>query len=199
MPTNKFNEAENYLLANWQQACRVEKSLKEIRSKYAAICERVCEALAEEHPTLDLRRVRATQFWCDGFIEIGRKEWQLSENCKACIDIVNLRLELLLDDNGEHPFIGIWVGTSKKPAMDVKKVKRLLSSANKILTMDELAMCETEDPSGYEYVLWYELPEKRADLVAMLLEGDGQRFVDCLVAHFEVFAKFIPILNEIFS
>ena len=107
-------------------------------------------------------------------------------------------MEELSDDNAEHPFIGIWAGTPNKPAMDVKGIKRVLSSADKTLTEDEFAICEKEDPSEYYYVLWYELPEKRADLIEMLLDGDGQRFVDCLVAHFEVFAKFIPVLDEVF-
>jgi len=201
MPTSTFNEAEKYLLqiGTWQQACRVQKSLKEIRSKYTEICERVCTAIMEEHRELDLCEAWVTQSAYDGIIDIGRKKWQQSENCKACICIENLRLESLLDDNAEHPLIGIWAGTAKKPAIDVKGIKRVQSSADKILTKDELAICERDDPSDYCYFLWYELPEKRAELVAMLLEGDGQAFVDCLVAHCEVFTKFIPVLDEVVS
>ena len=47
------------------------------------------------------------------------------------------------------------------------------------------------------YQLWYELPESDK-LMQMLLDGDSQKFVDCLLGHFEVFAKFIPVLDEIF-
>lgn len=165
MPTKTFNVAEEYLFKNWQQACRLEKSLKTIRGKYADICGRVCETLVEEHPELDLCRTRVTQNWCDGFIDIGREEWQLSKNCKACISVENLRLELLLDGNAEHPFIGIWAGTSKQPALDIEEIKRVQAAADTVLAKDELAICVKDDPAECYYIFWYELPEKRADLV----------------------------------
>ncbi len=36
-------------------------------------------------------------------------------------------------------------------------------------------------------------------LLNMLLNGDNQLFVDCLVEHFNVFAKFIRVLDKIYS
>jgi hypothetical protein len=130
---------------------------------------------------------------------VGCKKW-CNEDSYASIRIDNLRPEILLDDNAVHPFVGIWAGKPNKPAMDVSGIKKVFSAADKVLTKDELAICEkAADPSDYRYVLRYKLPEDRRDLVGMLLEGDGQRFVDCLVAHFEVFAKFIPVLDEVFS
>jgi hypothetical protein len=45
MPATKFNDAERYLLANWQQARLIEVSMGEIREKYAGICERVLDSV----------------------------------------------------------------------------------------------------------------------------------------------------------
>ena len=45
MPTNMFNEAEKYLVQNWQVACRVKRSMREIRTKYTAIGDRVVAVL----------------------------------------------------------------------------------------------------------------------------------------------------------
>jgi hypothetical protein len=54
-----------------------------------------------------------------------------------------------------------------------------------------------EEPSEYEYAVWYYLPD-RQNLLGLLVNGDRQRFVDCLLGHFEAFAQFIPVLDEIF-
>ena len=45
----------------------------------------------------------------------------------------------------------------------------------------------------------YYLPEKRTELLEMILKDDGQEFVDCLVKHFESFVRFIPVLDEVFA
>jgi hypothetical protein len=194
MPTNTFNEAEKYLLENWQQARLVEKSLKKIRSKYTEICDRVVEVLKDEHKELDNcdNCVKS-----DGSLSIGREKWQSDDNY-AYIAVENLALTDLSDDNEDAPFIGIWAGTPRRQAIDVNGINRLRSAAREILTNDQLAECK-DDPSDCEYDLWYSLPETKKDLIKMLLEGDGQQFVDCLVAHFKVFTKFIPVLDEVFS
>ena len=81
----------------------------------------------------------------------------------------------------------------------LKQIERIVFAADEILTKDELEGVEKVDPNDleYEYQRWYELPEHN-ELLQMLIDGDSQKFVDCLLGHFEVFAKFIPILDEIF-
>ena len=204
MPANKFNEADKYLLEKWQQACLVEKSVKAIRLRFTEICARFLESIQNEHKTLDRCNNWVKSDWS---VTIGRERWQREGNF-AYIGIEYLCVENLWDDSGEHPFVGIWTGKPKKPAIDLKAIRRILSEAKTILTKDEFARCEWESspddeikPSDctYQYQLWYSFPEERKELRNMLLEGDGQPFVDCLVAHFEVFAKFIPILDEVFA
>lgn len=198
MPANKFNEAEKYLIANWQKARLVEDSMEDIRHKYAEICDQVLDAIKDEHKKIEWSKACVTQFWCDGFIGIGRKSWPNDETGGIiCMD--NLRLELLLDTNEECPFIGIYAGTPKKPMIDVKGIKRIISAADKLLTKDELDRCVKDEPTDYYYVLYYYLPEGKTELLNMIIKGDGQQFVDCLVEHFNVFIKFIPVLDELFS
>lgn len=200
MPTNVFNEAEAYLLQNWEQSCNVEKSMKEIRAKYVAICDKLIEAFKDTHEELDWSENNAKSL---GSISIGREKWQTNDNY-ASIGVECIKLESLSNSKSEHPFIGIYLGESKKPAMNAEQIRRLCSKARTILTIDQLAQCGEEEPCddysdcGYAYQIWYYLPDK-ADLLNMLLDGDGQRFVDCLMEHFEVFAKFIPVLDEVFS
>jgi hypothetical protein len=202
MPTNTFNEAEKYLLENWQQACRVEKSLKKLRNKYVEITDGVLEPIQEEYPTLDRCENLVKS---DACIIIGRESWQC-DGRYAYIGMEYLDVDSLWDDNAEHPFIGIWTGKPKKPVMDVKAIKRLLTDAETILPKDVYDECQWEcspdklkaSECSYQYQLWYTLPQERKELRSMIVDGDGQKFVDCLVSHFRVFAKFIPVLDAVF-
>ncbi|HUT61249.1 MAG TPA: hypothetical protein VNA25_25655 [Phycisphaerae bacterium] len=198
MPKNRFNEAERYLITNWRQACMVEDSMVEIRRKYAEIYDRVWEAVQAAHEDLDFHTTAVTQFWCEGYIGVGKKAWQKKHGEPPGIYVENLRLELLLDDNAEPPLIGVWTGTTKKPATDAAGLRQIVSAAGKLLAKDKFARCE-KSASDYAYVISYSLPETRQQLVEMLLDEDGQQFADCIVSHFEVLARLIPVLDKVFS
>jgi hypothetical protein len=198
MPADRFNEAEMYLVQNWQKACLVEKSMKEIRKRYAAILDRVWEAVEHEHKELDWCEIVVTQSWCTGYMYIGRNDWRVVDDY-TYIGVENLRLEILADDNAEAPFIGIWAGKPRRPAMKMEGIKAVMSAVKRILPKAEFSWEVQADPSDYEWLLWYYLPKTRQELLGMILDGDGQRFVNCLVEHFEVFTKFIPVLDGVFS
>lgn len=203
MPVDKFNEAEKYLIENWRQACLVEKSMKDIRRRYTEIGDRVLESLRDAHKELDWGESCVKK---DGYIAAGRKKWRCGD-VQGQIGVECISLEELADDNSDRPFIGIWTGSPKTPLTDLKGIERLLSEADTLLSEDELARCEKDDPSQcedpadyeYQYVIWYYLPEERRALLNMLVAGDGEQFVDCLVGHFKVFAQFIPLLDEIYA
>lgn len=204
MPTNRFNEAEAYLLQNWGQACKVEGSIKKIRKKYAEIADVVLASIQERYEGLDRCENNVKNI---GSILIGCERWQTAGNY-AWIGAEYLNLENLSGSDSERPFIGVYTGELKKPAMNVEQLRHVVSKATAILTEDQLAECGEEEDTlyhaddvsdcVYQYQLYYSLPDKR-ELLNMLLDGDGQRFVDCLVEHFQVFAKFIPVLDEIYS
>jgi hypothetical protein len=199
MAENTFNEPEKYLIQNWVQARRAEKSMEEIRGKYAGIFDRVWEEVKAAHGELDHCHTRVTQFWCKGYMGIGRKEWRREGGDQPLIQIDRLRLEVLLDDESEPPFAGIWACKAKKPGTDRDGVRTIITEANKVLTKEEVARCQFESQNNYGYVLRYNLPENRHDLAGFLLEEDGQNFVDCMVSHFEVLARFIPVLDKVFT
>jgi len=199
MAENTFNEPEQYLIKNWVQAHRVEKSMAEIRGKYAGIFDRVWDAVRATPDQFDHYKPRLTQFWCEGYMGIGREKWRREGGDQPLIVIDSLRLEVLLDDESELPFAGIWACKAKRPGTDLEGVGRIGSEAEKVLTKEELARCQIESQCNYGYVLRYDLPEDRHDLAGFLLEGDGQKFVDCMVSHFEVLARFIPVLDEVFT
>lgn len=198
MPKTNFNEAEQYLLRNWQQARLVAESMEAVRGKYSELFDRIWEAVRGKHEELDDKYIRPTQRWASGFIGVGRKAWRAKGSSLAGLYIENVRLEVLADEEADAPYAGVWVGSAKKPATDTAGVERIVSATGTLLTPDELGRC-TLEPSGFGYVIWYPLPEKRQELLDMAIEGDGQRFVDCLVSHFDVFARLIPVMDEAFA
>jgi hypothetical protein len=160
--------------------------------------------LQEEYDTLDRCENGAKN---DGNLIVGREDWQLDGNY-AHIGVEYLCLEHLWDDNSEHPFVGIWTGKPKKPAMDVKGIKRLFVEAKKLMAKEDLAQYAVQFASDgdikasdcdYQYQLWYHLPEERKEIRRMLVEDDGQEFVDCMVGHFKILARFIPVLDGVFA
>ena len=187
---NTSDEAKKYIFANWRRACQVEETLKEIRG----IVPRVVKLIQYKHRELD-HATPISSFddseW-SGYIGVRRNEWYSIFGEAPWIYIYNLRPDYLLNESCPAPRAGIYAG--KKPRQtELEQIRRRVGE---LLTKDELDRCQ---PPTDHYVLNYKLPEDRRDLVGMLLEGDGQRFVDCLVGHFEVFAKLIPTLNEVFS
>lgn len=47
--------------------------------------------------------------------------------------------------------------------------------------------------------LLYNLAQCHRALHQMLMDGDGQRFVDAVAGHFELMARFVPTLDKLFS
>jgi len=48
-----------------------------------------------------------------------------------------------------------------------------------------------------EYPLCYDLPEPKDQLLKMLVEGDAQQFVDCMVGHLRLLAQFTPAIDKL--
>lgn len=138
----------------------------------------------------------------NGSVVIGRERWQRNGNY-AYIGVENIGIDSLTSmttSEDDKPYIGVYAGTPKKPAMGLEQIERVVSAADEILTKDELKAVEKDAPHSleYEYQLWRYLPESN-ELLQMLVEADGERFVDCLLGHFDVVAKLIPVLDEVFS
>ena len=56
MPKELMNEAERYLLANWENARLLEESMESVRKKYKQIVEELIVAVTESCPELECQR-----------------------------------------------------------------------------------------------------------------------------------------------
>jgi hypothetical protein len=195
MPKQLMNEAERFLLEHWEEARRLEESMDAVRTKYKEVFERIVEAVTEGHPELNANGVHLTQSWTEGQLGFGRSAWpNKGIGFPAGLWVVNLRLELLTVEDSDAPCASIWV--PKRSNLDFDAARLVVNAAAKtVLAEDELKRTECEE-SG-ETMLWLPAPPKR-DLLTALLDGDGQRFVAIFVSQFDLMARFIPILDQVF-
>jgi hypothetical protein len=196
MSKELFNEAELYLIRQWQSAILVEESMGKIRDKYDSLFQKIADALGAKHAELNNPQVYVKQFWETGYFGAGRKAWRHGNNNPGFY-LHNLRLEMLSDETQEAPYAYIWLGSAKKTDSDLAAARETIRfAASKLLTREELQRCKMDD-IDMGCPLCYDLPESRNDLLNMLTMGDGQQFADCMLAHLDVLAKFTPILDEV--
>jgi len=200
MPKELLNEAERFLLSKWDEARMLEESMAEVRSKYKEVFQRIIDAVTETHPELNASAAHVTQFWHTGCIGFGRKSWPAGdENWHPGIWIWNLRLEMLSSEEEEQPIAEIWVSakSAKKCALDIPAAKaQLFDAAKSLLSPEELAGTETGDAN--DELLYFASPSKH-ELLGLLADGDGEKFVERFVTLFDLMARLVPALDKLFQ
>jgi hypothetical protein len=199
MAKQLINEAERYLLEHWADAVLLEDSMEGVRKKYKEIFERVVEAVTEKHPEFDLSIAFVTQRWTSGEAGFGKSSWPNRKYPSAVwpsgLYMSGIRLENLATDDSESVSAYVWLadtsgfdGDSARKAAWVEAQKRMPPEALKSARTTEYTDC----------LLEFDAPSK-SELLEKLLKDDGQEFVDCLVAQFDLMARFVPVLDEIFQ
>jgi hypothetical protein len=197
MTKNRFSEPEQYLMTRWADVEMLRQSIKSIGDKYGEICEEVYAAVKEKYPKLNYPGIHATS--SGGQIGIGKREWpSMYDTWPSGLWVYDFGLEILASEEDPPPSCGIWLKPPTRLGFDLDQAKRKVrSAAKKLLTPEQLARLGEDDDRWTCF--WYPLPESRQDLLDMLLKDQVQDFVECLVSHFEVLAKFIPVIDELFE
>ncbi len=192
------NEAERYLIQNWPSARLMEKAMESVRKEYKGVFERALEALQQSGKDFDNPGIFVTQFWGRGFVFLNMTAWMRNKKIwpPPGFYIENLRLELLCDKDEAVPYASIWLPAKKNGVDPAEARKAILEAAQQLLTEEERALClkgQEED----DYPLYYDLPEPKDQLLKMLLDGDAQPFVDCMVGHLDLLARFTPVIDKL--
>ncbi|HPD17121.1 MAG TPA: hypothetical protein PLE19_19430 [Planctomycetota bacterium] len=171
--------------------------MQDVRKKYVAVFDRVVETVRKNHEDFDDYSNRMTYANEDGFVLLTKSAWREKQKWPPPgLWIENLRPELLFDTDGPVPYAGIWV-PAKKTGVDSRKARKaIVGAALHCLSEDEQARC-LKQPEDEDYLLCYDLPEERDRLLQMLLEGDAQSFVDCMVGHLDLLARFTPVVDKL--
>jgi hypothetical protein len=166
-----------------------------VRKRYAEICTDVVDAVQDKHPELGWSRVYVSRETGKGGIGIGRKAWPGNRNWLVGFYVEGLRLEHLCSEEAGRPYASIWTQPVAGRQLNSAQIDRALrAEARQILTKEELQRCAKDDEG-----LWYYLPETGRQLVDLLLDGDGRPFVDCIAAHFDLLARFTPVLDKVLA
>src|SRR6516162_5213089 len=190
MAKNLLNEAEQYLLKHWEEAALLEESMKSVRAKYEDICQRVVEAVTEQHAELDASVICLAQAWSSGDIALGRTSWPMKDKkYPTGLWLYGLRLENLAAEDSEDPSGGIWIAKKEITGFDFAAARaEMMAAAQTMLSPEELQRVSPADT--FDNLLWFDAPSKK-EILDALTDGDGQRFVELLVSQFDFMARFI--------
>jgi len=155
--------------------------------------------VTEAHPELNVNLAIPTQFYSSGAIAFGRKAWPAGDPGEPCgLWIEDLRLEKLSAEDSPPPSGSLWIPTkiARTAKIDLVAARaEVIAAAKHFLTKEELTLCRMDDPDRNALVR-FSLQIKK-EFLEMFADGDGQRFVACLVTQFDLLARFIPVLNKI--
>jgi hypothetical protein len=193
MSKQLLNEAEGFLLDHWDRACRLEESMESIRKKYKSTFDRVIDAVTKSHPELNASELHLNQRRNEGEIGFGRESWPRDEYGPSGLWVVNLKLERLANHDLEAPYACIWVRGKSELDLEAAGVV-LKEEAKKILTSEEV------NRMGSEWTNVWKLPApSRRELLTAFTGGDGEEFVKLFVDQFDQMARFVPVLDKVFS
>jgi len=101
-------------------------------------------------------------------------------------------------EDSDPPTATVWIPGRAANAAGVALTQAraaVIAAAHEVMSKDEFAQCGKDEPDK-ETMLRIPMPTKR-ELLDMLCDGDGQRFVACLVAQFDILARFVPVLDKL--
>jgi len=197
MTKNQFSKPEQFLIKNWADVLQLRQSTDSISDTYDAICGEVVAAVREKMPELNHSRVFDEFRESGRQIALGRKRWPSKwTGWLSGFYISDIGLESLSSESEDPPTASIWLIPPSGSGLDHAQARnRIRREAKQRLRPEQLkACCEDEDPCT---CLCFSLPERRDRLLEMLLNDRTQDYVDCMVSHFEVLAKFIPVVDEL--
>jgi len=195
MAKELMNEAERFLLKNWTEARLLEESMDGVRTKYKELFQKIIDAVQAAHAELDGCVIYATQFWGKGTIGLARKSWPDGDsNDPPGFWVGNIRLEVLTSDEGEQPYACTYIPDRvvRKLDLDVSDVtSQLAAAAKKLLSQEQWS--KVDSSAGQ---LYFAAPTK-TELLDLLADGDGQKFVERFESLFDVMAQFVPVLDKL--
>lgn len=188
-----MNTLDQWFIKNWEQARDFEKSMDLVRASHEQIMLRIVEKTSHLLPELDLQKSRGSSF--DGQIVFSKIGWPSARTSyPSGIWLSGIGLDNLAANEGDNPNLSIWLELPRNSKIDCDRLKSTINSnSSRILNNTEL---EWKSGGSTKTCGWYAIPEKREALVKMLLDGDGQHFVDYLAEQVYKMAGFIKILDE---
>ena len=162
--------------------------------------EKVLEKVQEEHTELDCPAMHFAAGNAGLNVGIGKSDWPGNyPQWPSGFWLGALRLEDLASEEEELPYAMVYIAPPKNIQIDpAEAADKFAKEAKGILAKEDFD--RVEDWSGKrEAQIYCLLPQLRRDLLDLLKNDDGSGFIECMVAHFDLLAKFAPVVDEIFQ
>jgi hypothetical protein len=197
MKIQPFSDPELYLLNRWESAMLLESSMKAVRDKYEQIFGAALDRLEQQYKGLDCRTMHLSDKE-DPSVSVGKKSWpSMYPNWPSGFWLGCIGLDNLTSEDADDPYASVFFNPPKSAVFEIQGiVRRLRDSAKTILTKEQMDRVREEVRKGHASI-YYPLPEPRRELLEMLMNNKSAAFIDCIVAHLETLAKFIPVMDEV--
>jgi hypothetical protein len=203
---NKQNASkqDRWLIQRWEKARQFEDAMESARCHYEHLFRKVHQRVRKKYPELNeytphkLTDKVTEAAWdagggCVGFAHpTWRRNW---DSWPSGIWISNISLDELVTERAPAPTACIWVSVSKRSDKRIEKLRARLFTKSLRLTGYRSLHFQKHDESDSRVCLWYLLPEERTRLLKMVLQDDGQPFVDCFANHIELMARLLQGLD----
>jgi hypothetical protein len=193
----RFNEEHQWVINNWIEARLLEVSMDQVRKKYEDVGKLVIKAVQKEKSELNNCQLHLEQ----SAICFAKKKWsRKSEKWPPGLWIWNIGLAHIKAGDGEGAWAGIWFVDPKGRKFgleDLKEARTKIQNKSAKLMKDEKLNHTFDDESDHSTLLAYKIPESRKALARALFDNDSEKFVECMVCHVMILARFIPVLDEI--
>ena len=183
---------QRFLFERLPDVVRLEKAMDDIRRKYTQYWDGICRRVQLEHPTLDCPCNHAAGIRAQ--FGLGRVSWPSAYPLwPSGLYIYNISFESLCSPDSASPGAGIWIKPPKGSRINIESLKKqnFLQKAERKLGQ------KLQSENNSEIWFWFDLPESRDQLLAMLTKEEA-KFADCMVVHFGKLAKLIPLIDEVF-
>ena len=189
---SKFDRLDRWLIDNWAEAREFETSMERARTTYEGIVQQVVERVQRKLPALD----RSKLFGSIGQLVFSKSDWPSASSYLSGLWLGSIGLNNLVVEEDEAPYASFWLDPPKAVKIDLSIAHSKLTKANTRLMKDP--KIHWESGKGLKDCDWYYFPETRHSLLKMLLDGSGERFVECLTAHALRLTRFVPIIDQVF-
>ena len=197
MAKQTFNEAELFLIQNWDEAQALADTMAKARKKNQELLEKIVEAvLVEYQKDFDFGGIKTGGEYC--CLTFSRKGWPRDGNRPAGLYLDFLGLDSLASKEvAEIPEAYVYMGPArKKTGLDVASAKqKLWQELPKWLTPEEQQPCLKYEDNRDAFVGWYF--SSKQEILGWITAGDEQKLKECIQDQVAIFVKLLPVLNDL--
>jgi hypothetical protein len=206
MNKQNLSTRDRWLIKKWEKALLFEDAMATARQHYENLFSEVHQRVKSKYPDLQgytphrLMDKVASADYDDGSgcVVFFHPKWVRARGFwESGIWLSNISLDELATALGPAPNASIWLSVSKPDDKRIEKLRSRLRPRYSRIGHRRSLRFQEHDPTTSRTCLWYELPEERSRLLRMVLQNDGQPFVDCIANHVEVMAGLVQGLDDL--